>query len=68
MSQYLDPPNIEETDHVQRWLKKRWVIAAAERESERAHGPRAHNVGATIAGHKMQWLKELIEARKAGER
>lgn len=57
------PPEINESDDVQRWLRSRWFLAKSDRDNERAKGPRAFNVGAAIAGHKMGWVKELIAER-----
>lgn len=60
MSQFETPPLVDESDPVQVWLLEQWKQAERDRLSEKRSGRKAYNVGATIAAHKMQWIKELL--------
>lgn len=60
MSEFEKPPAVSPADPVEIWLLGQWKRAQMDRDNEKRHGPHAFNVGATIAGHKMQWIKELI--------
>lgn len=55
-------PEIDASDPVQVMLLAFWHEARDARENEFAVGPRPNNLGAAIAGHKMQWCKEILRA------
>lgn len=65
MSEFERPPTINPADPVEAWLLGQWKRSQRDRDNEKRHGARAFNVGATIAGHKMQWIKGLISDWRA---
>ena len=60
------PPEIDD-DPAQRVLLAHWRRASADLAAERARGPMLNNLVMAIAGHKAEWLRQIIRDVRAAQ-